>query len=164
MNIKRISVEQTYHLRQQILRPNQGIEDCKFPEDYEDMTAHFGAFESKKLVGIVSVFEKLFVEPESNKIKAFNQNTHRRNWQIRAMATDESVRGKGYAMALLESVEAYVLTYAVENKSKVHLPLIWCNARSSAVGFYKKANHQVSGKEFEIEGVGPHFRMKKIVS
>jgi predicted GNAT family N-acyltransferase len=36
---------------------------------------------------------------------------------------------------------------------------IWCNARVSAMGFYRKAGWTVESEEFEIEGVGPHVRM-----
>ena len=82
------------------------------------------------------------------------------------MATDESVRGKGYATALLKSVEAYILSYDYKNakkQAKVCSTFIWCNARSGVVDFYDKNDYKTSGKEFEIEGVGPHFRMRKIL-
>jgi hypothetical protein len=39
--------------------------------------------------------------------------------------------------------------------------LIWFNARTSAVGFYKKMGYEIVGSEFEIKEVGPHFLMYK---
>lgn len=149
MNIRSIKAEQTYALRQEILRPGLPLDACKFPEDHDQFTVHFGAYETEKSVskvlGIVSLFN--VDEPGTS------DEYHGSAWQIRAMATDEIIRGKGYAAALLVSCEKYALSRGGS--------LIWCNARTSAVGFYMKQGYQVAGEEFEIVGVGPHFRMKK---
>ena len=159
MNIQRISATQTYHLRQKILRPQFKVKTCGFPQDGNPSSAHFGAFaDNKEIVGIVSVF--LQDETEGKLLTTDSVNS----WQIRAMATDESVRGKGYATALLKSVEAYISSYDYKGNKKQAKgcsTLIWCNARSGAVGFYEKEDYKIAGKEFEIEGVGAHFRMRK---
>ncbi len=151
---------QTYPLRQKLLRPNDAISACMFSQDKDQSSAHFGAFVDDEIVAIVSVFLENDRSVECLETNCIN------SWQIRAMATDESVRGKGYAIALLKLLEMYVVDHGNGeiNQVKEYSTLIWCNARSSAVGFYAKAGYNVSGKEFEIEGVGPHFRMRKIVS
>lgn len=148
MRIRSITADETYSLRQHILRPNHPIEACRFPEDNDRKSAHFGCYVSNKLIGIVSVFNV----PESD---CLNDDVleDKKSWQVRAMATHESVRGRGYASQLLKSVEEH----AQLNSGC----LIWCNARTSAVGFYLKQGYKVSGDEFEIVGVGPHFRLKK---
>jgi hypothetical protein len=44
------------------------------------------------------------------------------------------------------------------------MKLIWCNARTSAVGFYSKLSWEIAGAEFDIPDVGPHFRMWRRVA
>ncbi len=142
--IRSIKAAQTYPLRQQILRPGLSLSDCRFPEDERATTRHFGAFQADQLVAIVSVLNA----PEPN---SSTQSIN--DWQIRALATLPAERGKGYAAALVNTVEHYV--------RKQCGCLIWCNARSSAVGFYQKQGFSMTGKTFEIANIGAHFRMKK---
>jgi ribosomal protein S18 acetylase RimI-like enzyme len=33
---------------------------------------------------------------------------------------------------------------------------LWCNARTSAIGFYEKLGMKVISEEFEIPVIGPH--------
>lgn len=145
MKIRPIGTDQTYALRQEILRPGLPLEACKIAEDDDLLTVHFGVYIADEILGIVSLVNADEPGPDNE-----NQGS---GWQIRAMATHETVRGLGYASALLASCEKHALS-----KGGV---LIWCNARTSAVGFYKKQGYRVEGDEFEIEGVGPHYRMKK---
>lgn len=151
MEIQILKASQTYPLRQQLLRPGFSIEACRFPEDDLDSSRHFGAYQDGQLVGIVTVLR--LAEPELSGVDVNNKQRH--SWQIRAMATLPAVRGKGYAAALIDVVEDYVRTKSGS--------LIWCNARSGAVGFYQKQGYSIFGDEFEIATVGPHFRMKKIL-
>ena len=37
--------------------------------------------------------------------------------------------------------------------------LLWCNARSSALGFYRHAGFTAVGEEFETQYAGPHYLM-----
>ena len=41
--------------------------------------------------------------------------------------------------------------------------LVWCNARTTACGFYEKLGFEKSGPEFEIPGIGKHFIMIKVL-
>jgi len=43
-------------------------------------------------------------------------------------------------------------------------PLIWCNARTSAVEFYRKLGWEILGTEFDVPDVGPHFHMWRRVA
>jgi GNAT superfamily N-acetyltransferase len=67
------------------------------------------------------------------------------------MATLPEVRGKGCGVRLLQA--------CVETALERSVPLLWCNARETAVGFYSKQGWQILGARFEIPTVGPHFRM-----
>ncbi|MGH1374116.1 MAG: GNAT family N-acetyltransferase [Cellvibrionaceae bacterium] len=136
ITITPIIAEQTYCLRQSILRPKQPIEACCYPGDNSSDTRHFGAFLQEQLVGICSVY--LATNPSLTKVD---------NAQLRAMATTESARGKGLGQQLLTAAEVY----AQSQQSN-----LWANARCSALGFYQQAGFNLIGGEFHIDGVGPH--------
>jgi len=140
--IKKITVEKTYLLRHQILRPHQSIDDCKYNGDRDSFTKHFGTYLDNKLVGIVSIYKS-----------PLNHIQDKNCWQIRAMAMDISVRKKGYAKDILKKAEDYAI------KNGAHY--IWCNARVSALGFYEKNNYKIYGKEFYVEDIGQHYIMIK---
>ena len=40
-------------------------------------------------------------------------------------------------------------------------PLLWCNARTPAVGFYENMRWRVVSAPFEIPTAGPHVKMVK---
>lgn len=145
VEIKRIRPEQTYELRHRILRPHSEIKDCQYPGDFDSTTSHFGAICSEQIVGILSIYKI-----NHNDIDLPN------SWQLRAMATAESVRGKGYGAMLIERVES---TIADQNGQ-----CIWANARIHAVGFYQNLDYAVIGYEFDIPNVGSHQLVYKKLS
>jgi GNAT superfamily N-acetyltransferase len=138
LNITKIHVEETYSLRHEILRPHQTIEQCRYPGDLDVTTAHYGAFISEEIVGILSVYKA-----KNDQIDVLE------SWQFRAMATKENVRGKGLALKLFKELELYVLSQGGR--------CIWANARSKAVGFYEKAGYFSQCTKFDITGIGSHY-------
>jgi predicted GNAT family N-acyltransferase len=73
-------------------------------------------------------------------------------YQLRGMATDPEYHGWGFGREVLRRAE--------QNISRIaKVRLFWCNARSEAVGFYKKQGWAVVSEEFDIPDVGPHFKM-----
>ncbi|MBA3707750.1 MAG: hypothetical protein H0W83_02890 [Planctomycetes bacterium] len=42
--------------------------------------------------------------------------------------------------------------------------MLWCNARTSAIGFYQKQGWTVVSAVFEIPVAGPHVRMTKALA
>ncbi|MGN6368146.1 MAG: GNAT family N-acetyltransferase, partial [Phycisphaerae bacterium] len=74
-------------------------------------------------------------------------------YQLRGMATGESVRGRGVGRELLAAAEGFVRGAGVG--------VMWCNARVPAVGFYEKGGWTVVSGEFEIPTAGPHVRMER---
>lgn len=141
LSIKRIKAEQTFTLRQKILRPNQSVNDCQYLGDLEKSSTHFGAFLEKKQIGIASIYN----QNEAEKIQ-------KGIWRIRGMAVLEEFRDLKIGAKLLESC----INYAKSQNAKI----IWCNGRSSVVGFYEKFGFEPKGDEFEIEGIGPHYIME----
>ena len=125
-------------LRQRVLRPGRPPETAYYAGDELPTTRHFAAFDGDTLVGcatfMVSTWEG---EPA---------------WQLRGMATDASVQGRGVGRTLLAAATA-----ALTAESGV--PLFWCNARTTALGFYERQGWRVTSAEFVIEGIGPHVKM-----
>jgi GNAT superfamily N-acetyltransferase len=105
-------------------------------------TYHFGYFIAEQLIGVISLFE--VGHPTFD---------HQKSFQIRGMAILAAHQKKGFGEALVLEAEAFC--------KKQKATLIWFNARSSAVGFYKKMGYDKMGSEFEIKDVGPHFLMFK---
>ena len=140
--IKEIPSKETYIVRQPVLRKGKPIESCIFEGDDLETTHHFGLFQNENLTGIISLFT------QSNPIFAENLQG-----QIRGMAILENHQKKGFGEALVKHCE----DYCRQNK----VDLIWFNARTAAVGFYKRMNYEALGEPFEIKDVGEHYLMFK---
>lgn len=140
MRILRIDAQATYEIRQSVLRPGLAIETCHFDGDFNDDTFHLAACEKDRQVGVASYYLK--ANP------AFSDEVQ---YQLRGMATLPDCRGQGFGVALVEAG----LSILRQNQTT----LLWCNARLSAVPFYKKLGFQTHGELFDIAGVGPHYVM-----
>lgn len=140
MRVLHISASDTLSLRQKVLRPGRPFEKCIFINDNHEKTLHLGVIVDEDIVGIGSLFytttEKLC-------------STY--TLQIRGMATCPNYRKKGVGKMLL----TYMIDYAINTNGSN----MWCNARESAVGFYRRAGFLKIGQKFEIEGIGPHYLM-----
>jgi GNAT superfamily N-acetyltransferase len=141
-SIQEITAIRTYPVRQLVLRAGKPIESCHFVGDELPSTHHFGYFTANQLLGIISLFEA--------ENAAFSGQ---KSFQIRGMAVIESHQKQGIGEALVSAAETFC--------KKLKTTLIWFNARTSAVGFYKKMDYEIVGSEFEIKEVGPHFLMYK---
>ena len=140
--VKKINAEETYAVRQKVLRAGKPIETCYFDGDHDGSTAHFGCIEKQAIIAVVSVFKC--------KSNYFEDHTQ---YQVRGMAVLEIFQKKGFGEQLLNAAEAF----CIQEKAN----LIWFNARETAVLFYKKAGYEVFGAAFTIPSVGIHFVMFK---
>lgn len=140
--IKEITAQETFIVRHPVLRKGKPIETCVFEGDNLDTTHHFGLFENENLTGIISLFAT------SNPIFAQKNQT-----QIRGMAILQEHQKKGFGEALVSYCETYCISENTE--------LIWFNARTEAVGFYKRMKYQTIGNPFEIKEIGEHLLMFK---
>jgi ribosomal protein S18 acetylase RimI-like enzyme len=140
--IKEISSQETFIVKHPVLRKGKPIETCVFDDDDLETTHHIGLFDDLNLIGIISLFLK------TNPIFAENIQA-----QIRGMAIVESHQKKGLGEALVKHCEEHCITNQFN--------LIWFNARTAAVGFYKKMGYEVKGNSFEIPEVGEHYLMYK---
>lgn len=125
-------------LRHRILRPGHPSSTAEFAGDDDPGTLHFAATINEDVVSCLS----LYTSEWQGSIA----------WQLRGMATDAAFQAQGIGRRLLD----YAVAEAVARQPSWP---IWCNARVSAIGFYRKANWTAESEEFEIEGVGPHVQM-----
>jgi len=110
IHIEQIRADLTWRIRHEVLYPNMPFEQIRLEEDGEGM--HFGLFAKNQLLSVVSLFR-------SND-----------SYQFRKFATVEAEQGNGYGSKLL----AYIIDYV----RFAHGKKLWCNARLSAIAFYKK--------------------------
>lgn len=142
MNIRliRLIAQQTHLLRHAVLRPNQPLDACEYPDDDHPDSGHFGVFSGDRLVAVASVYHQ---DRDDGKDPGA--------WRIRGMAAHADVRGKGYGRMLVEACVEHV-----RRNGGTH---IWCNARTTVSGFYQHMGFEVEGDEFELPGIGPHHVM-----
>ncbi len=145
--VKPVRLDEIISLRQKILRPNGTIEGSYTKKDFLFTTFHFGGFdESGKLVSCAS-FQKEDLDENPN------------GYQLRFMATDKRVQGKGVGTILLKYAEQ-----AVGREIK-NLDYFWCDARVVAIDFYEKNGWETTGEVFLkiIDGEDiPHIKMRKM--
>jgi len=143
MEIVEITAEETYPLRQRVLRPHQGIESCIWPGDTDPGVFHLAAVQDAKKVCIASFY------PENH--PDFKEPVQ---YRLRGMATHEDYRGKNIGKDLMQHAMQSLRTTNPQT-------MLWCNARTLAAGFYSKLNFEQWGDEFNIAGIGPHVVMYK---
>lgn len=115
-----------------------------FPGDDDPQTVHSGAFVGVECAACLSVMPSAWSSPRGE-LPA---------WQFRGMATSRAWRGRGIGLRLIAHVEAALVVPSGR-------PVVWLNSRETAVGFYNRAGFRLVSEKFEIENVGPHFRMIK---
>ena len=144
MDILRINAIDTHPIRQQMLRQGKERQTCLFEGDEADQTFHLGGFVEGHLVSITSFyFEKhpRFEDPYQ--------------YRLRGMATLPEYQGQGFSSALLK------MAFPIIKQNLC--TLLWCNARTTAQGYYQKVGFEKVGDEFATDE-GPHILMfKKII-
>tara|TARA_B100000212_G_scaffold336778_1_gene310618 strand:+ start:149 stop:610 length:462 start_codon:yes stop_codon:yes gene_type:complete len=126
------------NIRNKILRPQQDISSCIFPNDINSI--HLGCYKRDKLVSIISFFKK--------NLKGYEKFNC---WQFRGMATITNHERLGYGKKLLKASIKIVKSNGAD--------YFWCNARESALNFYKKLNFKIISERFIIPVSGPHYKM-----
>ena len=140
-----IGADQTLSIRQQVLRPNLAIDQCRFEGDQDALTFHMGAFKDDSVIGIATMM--IDHSPELAEIA----DVH---YRLRGMAVLPEYRDKGIGGAILEA--------CLQEVQRRGCRLFWCNARVKASRFYTAAGFsKTSETTFEIADVGPHFLMYK---
>ncbi|MFN2747075.1 GNAT family N-acetyltransferase [Bacillus sp. z60-18] len=142
IEIKQIDAEETYEIRHRILRPNQPLEACMYETDLLGGTFHLGGYYRGRLISIASFHKAEHSELEGQK-----------QYQLRGMATLEGYREQKAGSTLIRHAE--------ELLRKKGADLLWCNARTSVSGYYKKLGFSEQGEVYDIPPIGPHILMYK---
>lgn len=139
--VKRISAGDCLALRHQVLRSHQPPENSKYPLDEVSTSAHFGYVdESGQIVCVASLYLEPREEGQAN------------SYRLRGMATSPELQGSGYGAKVLAACQDYVRTQGGHE--------LWCNARTTASGFYFKNGFvSLTAEPFDLPGLGPHYIM-----
>lgn len=138
MTAQAISAAQTRPLRQKVLRPHQRPDEIVLPGDDDARALHAGVLADGALVAVGSVFP----DPEAPDAA----------WRVRGMATDPAWQGRGAGREVLDALLAHAWAQGGDR--------VWCNARTTAAGFYLKAGLRQVGDVFELPHIGPHVVME----
>lgn len=130
MNIRSIKWEDALQIRHQVLWPDKNPEFCKVPDD--ENALHFGGFLEDKLISVASIY----IKNDSARLRKF--------------ATLVEFQGQGIGTKLLSHI--------INELKQSNLNSIWCDARKTAVTFYKKFDMKTEGTEFLKSDV-PYFKM-----
>lgn len=138
-DVRPITAVETRPLRQQVLRPQQSVEEMVFGCDAHPDALHLGAFQRGRLIGITSVAPSPMpgIEAEPGA------------WQMRGMAVLPGAQGQGVGRQLVDACVAHVKSQGAHT--------LWCNGRTSALAFYTRLGFTAIGEEFVVPHSGPHF-------
>ncbi|HEX8749121.1 MAG TPA: GNAT family N-acetyltransferase [Pyrinomonadaceae bacterium] len=145
MEIRRISAEEAQPLRAAILRPGLPFEASVYKLDYDPQSLHMGAFEYGRLVTVATILHE--PPPGEDEPQA---------WRLRGMGTLPELQHRGYGRAVLLRCIARL---AVQGAT-----LLWCNARTGAVGFYLTLQFETEGGEQETARGTSFIRMKRAIT
>lgn len=144
VRIRRAELEELIDLRHVVLRDGLPRSEAIFAGDDAPTARHYGAFIGDRTVCCATLH--------------LNEWEGEPAWQLRGMATDAIVRGRGVGHALMAFLERDVLDDAPPTGQ---VRLMWCNARVPALRFYESLGWQICSEEFFIPTAGPHRRMTR---
>ncbi len=119
-SFKSIGHEDTYEIRHKVLWPEKSIEHVKLEGD--ESALHIGVFVDERQVGVVSLFRD------------------EKSFQFRKLAVLPEFRGFGAGTALIGVCMAIA--------SKLGAETLWCDARQTAMDFYKSLGFEIDPKVF----------------
>ncbi len=136
MIVEPVPLADIFKLRWSVLRTGLPRDTAEYPEDKLPDTFHLAARDPDGTVVCCGTF---FPDPFDGAPA----------WRLRGMATLPQRRGEGIGGLLVEAGVAEV--------ARRGGPLLWCNGRVSAAGFYQRHGFRISGDVFDIPPIGPHY-------
>lgn len=145
MEIRLVDGAATQELRRAVLRPHWPIGAPMHGDENPD-AVHLAALSGDELVGCCLILPRPYP----------NRPDEDGSWQLRGMATAPARQGQGIGGAVV----AAALTEAKRRSGR----LIWCDARTTAVPFYRAHGFAAEGAEFlHAESGIPHYRMWRMI-
>lgn len=127
----------TRDVRHAVLRAGMPVESVDIPG--QESAAWFGVLHGGGVLGTAGLFEEPSPEGTSD-------------WRLRGMATAEPIRGTGLGAMLIAAV--------LDHARSLGASSVWCSARAPAAGFYLHHGFEATSDEYEVDGIGPHLRMR----
>lgn len=131
MDIRIITLDEALPIRHSVLWPNKSLSFCKV--DGDETAKHYGVYLDNALVSVASVY----IEGKVARLRKF--------------ATLEGFQGHGAGTQLINHVIAEL--------KQADVKTFWCDARTTALGFYQKFGMAVQGAEFDKSGIG-YYKME----
>lgn len=129
-----VPVSKLLRLRGDTLRPGLPPSASVYPQDELPDTVHLAVVHEGRVIGCLTLFPESYGGQPA--------------WRLRGMATDPEWSGFGCGRALLREATRIVQANAGE--------VLWCNARTSVLDFYRKSGFEIVGPEFITEAGVPH--------
>ena len=135
----------TRELRRAVLRPHWAP-GARMPGDDADGARHLAAFDGGEVVGACVLLPRPYpLRPDVSGA-----------WQLRGMAVAPERQRAGIGATLVAAAVAELRTAGAA--------LVWCDARTSAVEFYRRHGFAVEGRQFRHAETGiPHLRMWRTI-
>lgn len=137
LEVRRATAAEIFPLRHAVLRPGRPVSASVYGED--GTAVHLSAWDDGMLVGCATVFPDPWqgsddwpAEPGA--------------WRLRGMAVDPSRRRTGVGRVVLGAV--------VDAARAAGAPLLWANARTTALPFYEANGWVVAGEDFITADTG----------
>ena len=145
MQIRIVDGHTTKDLRRAVLRPNWPVGTPMHGDENPD-AVHLAALDDGAVVGCCLILPRPYpLRPDEPG-----------GWQLRGMATAPEHRGQGIGAAILVAAAAEAKRHAGR--------LMWCDARTAAVPFYRAHGFAAEGPEFvHAESGIPHYRMWRMI-
>lgn len=135
--VSHVTESETIAVRHSILR--SGMPRSSVAMHGDEAATWFGVQHEGRILGTAGIFEETSPEGDSH-------------WRLRGMATMPEIRGVGLGAMLLDA--------AIDHVGSVSAGSLWCSARTPAADFYLKRGFETVSDEYEVEGIGPHVRMR----
>ena len=140
LEVRRATADEIFPLRHAVLRPGKPDSASVYGED--DSAVHISAWDDGTLVGCATVFPDPWKGSDG-------WPADEAAWRLRGMAVDPSRHRSGVGRAVL----AAVVDAAMDGGA----PILWANARTTALPFYEANGWVVAGEEFVTADTGlPH--------
>ena len=144
-------------LRQVVLRPGRPVEESEYPGDDHPLARHVAARlgHHGEVVSVGSLLPEAPPWPVPglpDEARSGGGDARR----IRGMATREGLRGRGWGRLVLDQL--------LEAAAAQGAMVVWCNARTGAVPFYRRAGFAAVGEPFDLAGIGEHLAMVRTLA
>jgi len=135
MDIRIITLDEALPIRHCVLWPDKPLSFCKV--DGDEAANHYGVYLDNALISVASIY----IEGKVARLRKF--------------ATLEGFQRRGAGTQLITHVIAELKLAGIET--------FWCDARTTAHGFYQKFGMSVQGAEFDKSGIG-YYKMEVSLS